>query len=179
MPKNSLTIFFLNKLIKNSVLPLFILINLLFINTLSYAQSDSFKKDVELAKIGNSGAAFRLGTRYLNGIEVQVDYDKALYFLNLAAEKDHANAIYSLGYMYLYGEGVETNHKKAFKLLRRSALLDFAPSYYLLGLMYYDGVGVRKSERKAYFNVKAAYEKGYESKNVFLDHTNKTLIIAK
>ena len=173
---------FINKL-KNKI-NFFLALTIIFVTTLSYSSisygmSDSFSEDLELAKIGNSGAAFRLGTRYLNGIEVGIDYSKALYFLSEAAKKDHSNAIYSLGYMYLYGEGVEVDQKKAFKLFRRSALLDFAPSYYMLGLMYYDGIGTKKSERKAYFNIKAAFEKGYESKNIFLDHDNKKIIVVK
>lgn len=155
---------------------LIMLTMLLIIPAFLYAQ-DSIKSDEELALLGNSGAAFRLGARYLNGDGVAIDYEKAKYYLEMAAEQNHAHALYDLGYMYLYGEGVEQNYLMAFDYFERSSDFDFAPAYYIIGIMFYDGAGVKKNNKKAYEYCKKAFEKGYKSTAVDLDHDNKTLIV--
>ena len=153
-----------------------VLIVLLIFPTVLFSQA-TIKSDEELALLGNSGAAFRLGARYLNGDGVAVDYEKAKYYLEIAAEQNHAHALYDLGYMYLYGEGVAQNYLMAYDYFERSSDFDFAPAFYIIGIMYYDGAGVKKNNKKAYEYCKKAFEKGYKSNNVELDHNNKTLII--
>ena len=59
---------------------------LMLIPVIEYA-NQSIENDLKLASLGNSGAAFRLGSRYLNGEGVEKDYEKAKYYLELAAEK--------------------------------------------------------------------------------------------
>lgn len=135
------------------------------------------KSDEELAVMGNSGAAFRIGARYLNGDGVSKDYEKAKKYLEMAASKNHAHALYDLGYMYLYGVGVDKDYMMAFDYFQRSAEFDFAPAYYIMGIMYYDGAGVKKNDKKAYEYCKKAFEKGYKTSVVELDHKNKTIII--
>ena len=46
-----------------------------------------------------------------------------------------------------------------------------------MGIMYYDGAGVKKNDKKAYEYCKKAFEKGYKTSVVELDHKNKTIII--
>lgn len=145
---------------------------------ITYAE-DSLKGDEELALMGNSGAAFRLGARYLNGSGVEKDYEKAKYYLEMAALKDHAHALYDLGYMYLYGVGVEKDYLMAFDYFQRSTDFDFAPAYYIIGIMYHDGAGVKQNEKKAYEYCKKAFEKGYKTDVIALDHKNKKIIILK
>lgn len=154
-----------------------IMLTMLLIIPAVLSAQDSIKSDEELALLGNSGAAFRLGARYLNGDGVAIDYEKAKYYLGMAAEQNHAHALYDLGYMYLYGEGVEQNYLMAFDYFERSSDFDFAPAFYIIGIMFYDGAGVKKNNKKAYEYCKKAFEKGYKSKTVELDHDNKTLII--
>ena len=137
-----------------------LLIVLLIFPTVLFSQA-TIKSDEELALLGNSGAAFRLGARYLNGDGVAVDYEKAKYYLEIAAEQNHAHALYDLGYMYLYGEGVAQNYLMAYDYFERSSDFDFAPAFYIIGIMYYDGAGVKKNNKKAYEYCKKAFEKGY------------------
>ena len=98
-------------------------------------------------------------------------------YLEMAASKNHAHALYDLGYMYLYGVGVDKDYMMAFDYFQRSAEFDFAPAFYIMGIMYYDGAGVKKNDKKAYEYCKKAFEKGYKTSVVELDHKNKTIII--
>ena len=79
-----------------------IMLTMLLIIPAFLSAQDSIKSDEELALLGNSGAAFRLGARYLNGDGVAIDYEKAKYYLEMAAEQNHAHALYDLGYMYFH-----------------------------------------------------------------------------
>ncbi len=55
-----------------------------------------------------------LGCRfYRGGNGVEVDYQKAFYYLQLAANKGDRYAQQFLGYMYQHGHGVEKDYKKA------------------------------------------------------------------
>lgn len=140
---------------------------------------DLFKKDMELAELGNSGAEYRIGSAYLNGQGVDKDYDKAFFWLEKAAAKNHANALYNLGYMYLYGIGCERDYKKAFGYFDKAGKLDFVPAYYIMCIMYYDGAGVKKNLKRAYKYCSMALDKGYKSDTVTLDYDNKSIIINK
>lgn len=157
---------------------IFLLVLYLVCSIVAYAD-DTLKSDEELALMGNSGAAFRLGARYLNGDGVEQDYEKAKYYLEAAALKNHAHALYDLGYMYLYGVGVEKDYLMAFDYFQRSTEFDFAPAYYIIGIMYHDGAGVKQNHKKAYEYCKKAFEKGYKTNVVELDHKNKKLVIIK
>ena len=144
----------------------------------SFAQN-TFQQDLDLAILGNSGAEYRIGSRYLNGEGIEQDYTKALYWLEKAAAQNHANALYNLGYMYLYGYGVKTDYMMAFDYFESAKNLNFLPAYYIIGIMYYDGAGVKKNDKKAYEYCKIAIENGYKTSNITLDHENKKIIINK
>ena len=138
---------------------------------------NTIEEDTKLAELGNSGAEYRLGSRYLNGEGVDIDYKKALYWLEKAGAQGHSNALYNLGYMYLYGYGVDIDYMMAFDYFESAKDLGFTPAYYIIGLMYYDGAGVKKNHKKAYEYCKQALDNGYKSNNILLDHDNKTIII--
>lgn len=156
-------------------------IHFMFIFVLSfsvYGESSRIEKDIELANMGNSGAALRVGSAYLNGTSgVEKDYEKARYWLEISASKKNVRAMYSLGYMYLYGEGVEKDYKMAYDYFDDAKNLGFAPAYYILGIMFYDGAGVKKNYKKAYEYCKTAFNMGYKTNNIILDDDNKTIII--
>lgn len=152
------------------------LLFLFFVPLMVYA-GQSFENDMKLASIGNSGAAFRLGSRYLNGEGVDKDYEKAKYWLEKAADKNHSHALYDLGYMYLYGVGVEKDYLMAYDFFERSKDVGFIPAYFIIGLMYHDGAGVKKNDKKAYEYCKIAIERGYKTNTIILDHKNKRIVI--
>lgn len=74
------------------------------------------------AELGSTYAAYALGTWYLHGKGVSVDYREAVGFLQIAAGVHHHDALYELGACYFNGEGVEKNHDKAFDLYLKAAL---------------------------------------------------------
>ena len=151
---------------------------LMLIPVIVYA-NQSIDNDLKLVAVGNSGAAFRLGSRYLNGEGVEKDYEKAKYYLELAAEKQHSHALYDLGYMYLYGIGVQQDYLMAYDYFEQSKDVGFVPAYFIIGLMYYDGAGVKQNDKKAYEYCKTAIDRGYKTENIILDHRNKKIIIKK
>lgn len=59
---------------------------------------------------------FLIGLAYLNGIEVEVNYNRGLELLEKSAESDFMPAIEKLTHMYQYGEGVNRNLEKALEL---------------------------------------------------------------
>ncbi len=139
--------------------------------------NEALESDIQLANIGNSGAAFRVGLRYLDGNGVEKDYEKAKYYLKIAGDKNHANALYNLGYMYLYGIGVDKDYMIAYDYFEKSKNQGFTPAYFIIGLMYYDGAGVKQSHKKAYEYCKTAIDKGYKTENIILDHRNRRIVI--
>lgn len=58
-----------------------------------------------------------LGTTYLEGRLTAPDYDKARYWLTLAARQSDGQAAYSLALMYVKGQGLPQDWALAYKLL--------------------------------------------------------------
>jgi len=62
---------------------------------------------------GYSKAQSNLGYMYLNGLGVERDYEKALYWYQLAVDQGSSFAQSKLGSMYEEGHGVERDYEKA------------------------------------------------------------------
>lgn len=71
---------------------------------------------------------FYIGMAYLNGIDVEVDRERALELITSAAEQDFPNAINQLITMYTNGDGVKSSRGKA--LYWRKRLLDVTKKIY-------------------------------------------------
>ena len=61
------------------------------------------------AEQGLVQAPYNLGVMYYHGQGVNVNYKKAIEWLEKAAEQGHADAQYNLGIMYDNGQGVDVN----------------------------------------------------------------------
>lgn len=59
-------------------------------------------------------AEYRLGIRYLYGIGVSIDLEKALLHIKRSADKGFVNAQVSLAFMYFDGIGIIQNKSKAY-----------------------------------------------------------------
>lgn len=79
----------------------------------------------ERASRGDADAQNELGTAYMQGYGVQLDYKKGLHWFIEAAAQGHTGAFANLGICFLTGLGIPKNYKNAFKLLknRRSAAM--------------------------------------------------------
>ena len=103
-----------------------------------------------LAKNGDAGALYELGQMYFKGIGgVEVNYNKAREYFEVAAESGSKGANYYLGKIYYNGNGVQINHLKAKEYFEKSSSYENVFSKYYLGKLYYWGDGVEKDYNKA------------------------------
>ena len=58
------------------------------------------------SKYNDPARLFLIGLAYLNGIEVEIDYDRAVELISLSADKQYIPALEKLAHMYRYGEEV-------------------------------------------------------------------------
>ena len=90
----------------------------------------------ESADNGSTVSASMLGIFYLNGIEVEQDYDKALLYLSLASKERSPRAMANLGRMYEKGLGVAIDLNRAAELYQDSAELgEFMPHVWLARML--------------------------------------------
>ena len=96
------------------------------------------------ADAGDAVAQNNLGHIYLYGNEelnVSVDLDKAIEYLNKAAEQDQVNAMTTIGWNYFLGDkGAEQNNEEAIYWNKRASDLGFSVATYNMGFFYYSGL---------------------------------------
>jgi TPR repeat protein len=103
------------------------------------------------AKSGDLDAQMILGEMYLDGIGVEVDHQKAFFWLSKAAKGGDVEAQYLLGFMYENGLKVAVNIKRATKWYTEAALQGDVLSQYNLAIIYKEGKGeVEKDMKKAF-----------------------------
>jgi uncharacterized protein len=119
-------------------------------------------------------AQVNLGTFYLAGTGMALDYAQARYWLQKAADQSNAQAEMDLGVMYIRGdEGVKRNCEEALHLFLKSAEQGDAPAAFNVGMIYSKAIGVPKDEVKGYMWHLVAAHFGYVPRARML----KTLII--
>jgi len=80
------------------------------------------EKMTRLAENGQLDAQLSLGYMYLYGQDgVNVNYEKAFYFYELAAKQNNAIALNNLGSLYFNGIGTEIDYQKAAQLFYKAA----------------------------------------------------------
>ena len=96
------------------------------------------------ADAGDAVAQNNLGHIYLYGNEelnVSVDLDKGIEYLNMAAEQDQVNAMTTIGWNYFLGDkGAEQNNEEAIYWNKRASELGFSVASYNMGFFYYSGL---------------------------------------
>ena len=99
----------------------------------------------------------RLGNMYLNGQGTEQDINKAVEWLNKAAEQNNPDALYQLGYIYSSEEYSIADTEKAFEYYAR-ALENYieaekenenATAEYRIGRMYFNGMGIEENVSEA------------------------------
>ena len=89
---------------------------------------------IEMADGGNIEAAAYLGNQYYFGWgELELDLEKALKFLTLAAEGGHAVSQFLLGHMYGAGRGVERDSDIAFQWFLKASEQGIPEAMYNVG----------------------------------------------
>ncbi len=123
---------------------------------------------------------YRIADCYFCGTnETEKNYEKAVKWLEKAAQNNHAIAQFALASCYSNGYGVPKNPEKAFEFFNRSAKNGNAQAFYSLAQCYEKGLGVKENLYKAtYFylfsiikansnaseNIKQLYSKDIASK---------------
>lgn len=78
------------------------------------------------------------------------DTQKAIDWLQKAAEQGLASAQNDLAIVYITGDGVPRNYRKAFEWTRKAARQGYPDALFNLGLMYVNGHGIEKNYLFAY-----------------------------
>uniref|UniRef100_UPI00398F27C1 protein sel-1 homolog 1-like isoform X8 n=1 Tax=Pristiophorus japonicus TaxID=55135 RepID=UPI00398F27C1 len=103
--------------------------------------SKGIEQDYEDNPIGLTG----LGSAYLYGKGVAVDYEKALKYFKKAADKGWVDGQFHLGVMHYTGLGVKRDYKVAIKYFHHASQAGHALALYNLAQMYGSGTGVVRS----------------------------------
>lgn len=120
---------------------------------------EEFNELLQKANNNDAKAQSYLGKCYSEGLFVDIDYNKALFWLNKALEQDECEAYNRLGVMYYYGFGVEKNENKSVELYKIAISKGSNVAKANLGISYLLGSGnLTKDQNKAF--------------NLFLDSAN-------
>ena len=140
----------------------FLLLGLVLMGTAGmYAQSLFVTTERE-AKSGNKVSQFNLGLYYADGIGVDQDSAKAIYWWRKAASQNNRIAQCNIGLCYAEGTGVAQDDKQAVQWYRKSAEQGYADACYDLGRAYWLGKGVPQDDKQAEYWLRLAAEKGYD-----------------
>ena len=101
-------------------------------------------------KENNHNAICDYGSLYYTGRIGEQNYEKAVYYYDMAAKLGNRQAQENLGYCYYYGRTGRVDYKKAFHYFLKGALDYHLVSLYKIGDMYKNGYYVQKDENEAY-----------------------------
>ena len=113
-----------------------------------------------LAEQGDPAAQAAIGSMYLRGQGVPVDFIAAAVHFHKAAEQGNAAAQNALGLLYGAGLGVVQDYARAADLYRRAAEQGAPEHQFDLAVMYDNGLGVAKDPARAAAWYARAAEKG-------------------
>ena len=123
---------------------------------------DTYSSELEeYANNGNSAAQNYLGFCYMEGKGVDVNPQKAFYWLTKAAENGNIKALNSLGWCYEKGFGVDKNNFQAYSFYKTSALKGYEYAYVNVAQCYMRGLGTQPDTIKAIAWFEKAAELGY------------------
>lgn len=119
----------------------------------------AFKLYQQSAQSNNLEATYRLGVWFgENKDPASRDYLKAKNYLELAADRGHANAFANLGYMYESGRGVKKNNEVALNYYKKAVKKNSAMGLNNLANFYFYGTVVDQNIAKAIELYKRAAE---------------------
>ena len=111
-----------------------------------------FNSLMESANNGNSEAQHQLGIAYKegNGVALESNYEKALFWLKKAAEQNNPEALFDLGRIYDRGDcGVTENHIEAFNWYLKAAQQENPNAMTTLAYIYEKGEVISQDKHEA------------------------------
>lgn len=94
------------------------------------------------ANLGDAWAQNNLAVKYLEGVEVEKNFELAAELLTSSAAQRQVEAYMNLGWMYYAGEFFDQDFQQSAHWYEKAASKGNAVAKYNLGLMYCDGLGV-------------------------------------
>lgn len=91
---------------------------------------------IKQAEAGDMDFQLELAKRYTEGVGIEKDYKKAIFWLEKSAEQKQLDALFYLGWIYLHGKGVNKNKNTALHWLEQAAEKNDAYAQYLTGRIY-------------------------------------------
>ncbi len=126
-------------------------------------QREPFLYDPEtwerLARNGDTEAQFVLGLLHNDGVGVPLDYEKAFFWYQKAAQQNHIDAQYNLAHLYLSGNGVEKDLTQAIHWWQKAAQNGHVRAQYNLGFAYFQGIGIQQDSQRALIWMRKAASK--------------------
>ena len=120
------------------------------------------------ANEGNARAQLALGALYSNGIGIEKDAAKAVYWYGKAAEQGDVDAQYALGNVYANGQGVPKDEATAVRWHQKAAAQGHSRAQFYLGVAYANGQGAAKDEAKAVHWYQEAAAQGHIRAQLYL-----------
>lgn len=102
-----------------------------------------------------------LGDKFYIANEVDINYEKALYYYRLAAEQADSEALSKIGQLYEKGHGVAKDFAIATAYYAQAAKQSNATGQYNLGRMYFYGNGITKNENVAAYWLQKATDQNH------------------
>ena len=109
-----------------------------------------------LAEAGDARAQAAIGSLYIHGHGVAVDYGEALRWTRRAAEQGDVTGQFNMGTIFAGGLGVERDYAASAEWFGRAAEQDDAASRFNLGVLYARGLGVPRDDEEAIFFLSTA-----------------------
>ena len=102
-----------------------------------------------------------IGLMYVLGVQVPIDYSKAVDWFQKAIDGGSASAMHNLAQMYLYGIGVPRDYTNAFRWFQRSAAYGNVHGVYSAAVMAENGLGTARDLRVSRALYHDAAESGF------------------
>jgi hypothetical protein len=103
------------------------------------------------AEAGDATAQAALGSLYIHGEGVRIDYREALKWTQLAADQGDVTGQFNMGSMHAGGLGVEKDFSEAARWFHLAAEQYDAPSRFNLAIFYSRGLGVDRDDTRAVY----------------------------
>ncbi|MBE6377797.1 MAG: hypothetical protein E7051_03140 [Lentisphaerae bacterium] len=121
-----------------------------------------------LKKLDDADSQYKFAICCYYGYGIEKDWQKAVYHLEKAVEKNHPQAQYFLGNCYLRGDGGRKDHVKAWKLIKLAADNNCLEAQFQLGESYRSGAMGKQDFSLAEKYLKKAAESGSEDAKILL-----------
>lgn len=115
----------------------------------NYTEQPFVKSIISKAEQGKATAQTILGIYYIDGLGVEKDKDKGLYWITKAAKQNLGNAQYLLGTLLIQDNDTEKDISKAIPWIKKSAEQEHVQALTSLALLYLEGEKISKDSSKA------------------------------